>query len=303
MTNMPPRSALVRYFDDTETCIRELINEGHLVIITICFECGADTSYHEQKHLVKCKRKACRTSVSIFYGTFFHQSRLPVHKVLEFGYLWLNNEHSTQIRQHLGLARQTVANWLQNYQQLIELDLMATPDEERKIGGEGIVVQIDESKFGRRKYNRGHRVEGVWVVGGVELTPERKCFFTSTEDRSADRLLDIIERSVHPGTIIHSDCWAGYDTERLRELGMDHLTVNHSETFVDRETGVHTNHIEGTWRGIKIHVSHKNMNRKMVDGDLFTFVWKRLHAGNWWAALLNAIRRVDYNDFEILDNN
>ena len=43
-------------------------------------------------------------------------------------------------------------------------------DEKQKIGGPGIIVEMDESKFGHRKYNRGHRVESPWVVGGVERT-------------------------------------------------------------------------------------------------------------------------------------
>ena len=29
-----------------------------------------------------------------------------------------------------------------------------------KIGGENKRVQIDESKIGKRKYHRGHRIEG-----------------------------------------------------------------------------------------------------------------------------------------------
>jgi hypothetical protein len=37
-----------------------------------------------------------------------------------------------------------------------------------KLGGRGYTVEIDESKFGKRKYWRGHKVDGCWVFGGVE---------------------------------------------------------------------------------------------------------------------------------------
>jgi hypothetical protein len=33
-------------------------------------------------------------------------------------------------------------------------------EEDCVIGGPGVVVEIDETKLGRRKYNRGHRVDG-----------------------------------------------------------------------------------------------------------------------------------------------
>lgn len=37
-----------------------------------------------------------------------------------------------------------------------------------KIGSPGKRVQIDESKFGKRKYNRGHKVKRQSVFGGIE---------------------------------------------------------------------------------------------------------------------------------------
>ena len=59
-----------------------------------------------------------------------------------------------------GHSPNTITNFL-NY--LRELIISTLEDEITKIGGENIIVEIDESKFGRRKYHRGRRVERVWV--------------------------------------------------------------------------------------------------------------------------------------------
>ena len=40
---------------------------------------------------------------------------------------------------------------------------MVLMEESCKLGGPGKTVQIDESKIGKRKYHRGHHVEGQWV--------------------------------------------------------------------------------------------------------------------------------------------
>ena len=80
-----------------------------------------------------------------------------------------------------------------------------------KIGGQGKTVEIDESKFGKRKYHRGKRVEGVWVFGGIERE-SRRSFFRIVEDRSAETLIPIIKEFVLPGTTIISDCWKAYSS-------------------------------------------------------------------------------------------
>lgn len=49
----------------------------------------------------------------------------------------------------------------------------------------GIVVEIDESKFGKRKYYKGRWVDGVWVFGGIEWDL-KKCFFIIVENRIVD---------------------------------------------------------------------------------------------------------------------
>lgn len=37
------------------------------------------------------------------------------------------------------------------------------------IGGPNKIVETDESKFGRLKYQRGHAVKGQWVLGSVAV--------------------------------------------------------------------------------------------------------------------------------------
>jgi hypothetical protein len=65
------------------------------------------------------------------------------------------------------------------------------------IGGEVKVVEIDESKFGKRKYHRGHYVKVQLVFGGVERGTGRT-FLVAVHDRSAETLIDIIKQWILP---------------------------------------------------------------------------------------------------------
>jgi hypothetical protein len=77
-------------------------------------------------------------------------------------------------------------------------------------GGQGVVVEVDKSKFGKRKYHRGHHVEGVWVIGRVERTNEKLMFAEVVDRRDAQTLIDVISRHVEEGSIVHTDMWRGY---------------------------------------------------------------------------------------------
>ena len=87
-----------------------------------------------------------------------------------------------------GCSSKTITAFTKYFRQLVSESL---EDEDTIIGGDGIIVEIDEYKLGKRKYNRGHRVEGVWVLGGVERTDSRKVFLVEVPDRSAETLLSL----------------------------------------------------------------------------------------------------------------
>jgi transposase-like protein len=203
--------------------------------------------------------------------------------------LWLCKVKHVSIKDITGLRSETVSDYLKFYRDLVGSSF---EDENDQIGGPNIVVEIDEAKFGKRKYHRGHKVEGVWVVGGVERTAEKKIFVKVVRDRSSEILSQIILEHVKNGSVVFSDMWKGYND--LKRLGFIHKTVNHSKNFKDPETGVHTNTIEGTWNGIKLGIPPRNRNKDSVSGHLIEFVWRRKNEANLWNGLLNALKTTYY---------
>ncbi|GFT30872.1 DDE_Tnp_IS1595 domain-containing protein [Trichonephila clavipes] len=121
------------------------------------------------------------------------------------------------------------------------------------------------------KYGKGRRVNGKWVFGGVQRE-SNKCFFRVVESRTKEELLKVIHEWILPGTTIISDCWKAYDC--LSDEGYVHLRVNHSLTFVDPDTGAHTNSIEGTWSAIKKGL-HKAHVKGQFDSYLAEYMWRR----------------------------
>ncbi|KCZ77089.1 hypothetical protein H311_01905, partial [Anncaliia algerae PRA109] len=111
------------------------------------------------------------------------------------------------------------------------------------------MVQLDESKFGKRKYNRGNRVEEEWIFAEVEVTEERKCFAVIVEKRDAETLNDILLKHFISGSIVITDRWKGYNLFEIH-FNYVHHWVNHSNSFKNAD-GFHTNTIEGTFNAMK----------------------------------------------------
>ena len=105
-----------------------------------------------------------------------------------------------------------------------------------KLGGPNKTVEIDESKFGRCKYHRGHPVKDQRVFGGVEHEYGRT-FLVPVPDRNADTLTGVIRSWIEPGTML-IDCLAAY--QDIGSHGYTQLIVNHSISFINPDTGDHT---------------------------------------------------------------
>jgi hypothetical protein len=239
---------IVDLFRDEAKCIDFLQSHNIFYKQTACAECGGNLSLMGKK--LRCTTKACHKSISLLRNSFFAQSRLDCNQMLYVGYLWLAGNTHASITTMTGYSNTTITNFMQYYRQLIASTLEA---DDMQIGGPGLVVEIDESKFGKRKYNRGHHVDGVWVLGGVERSQQRKMFVEIVANRSEATLVEVLSRRILPGTIIYSDMWKGY--MNISELlNVRHEVVNHSLHYKDPATGIHTNMVEGTWNGLKLKI-------------------------------------------------
>ena len=119
-----------------------------------------------------------------------------------------------------------------------------------KIGGKNVVVEIDETKLGKRKYNRGHQVEEVCCICGIERSAGKRCFVIPVENRNSETIYQILKNNVEEGSIIYTDCWKAYN-KPCEDLNFTHHTVNHSKFFKDPNTGLHTNTVEGSTMHLK----------------------------------------------------
>jgi IS1 family transposase len=110
--------------------------------------------------------------------------------------------------------------------------------------GTSKIVEIDESLFFKRTYNRGRLINGQWFKAGVERV-SKKTFIVPVENRNTETILSVILEDVLPGTLIYTDNWRAYSSALSRVNGFGHETVNHSHNFVNPDNpDVHTQNIE-----------------------------------------------------------
>ena len=84
------------------------------------------------------------------------------------------------------------------------------------MGGDSLIVGIDEVKFGRVKHSKGRVIYGTWVFGGVESDNKSNyCLFSPVNNRTKDNLLKHIINDwsdwIFPGSTIINDTWRGYE--------------------------------------------------------------------------------------------
>lgn len=186
---------------------------------------------------------------TIFY-TFSEGTHLPVWQLVLFCNHWLQKlwDHRT-VLECLKWSEHTSVDW-RSFCSEVTLHWL---HNQQPIGGDGVVVKIDETFFVKRKYERGRQLSSVWLFGGIERVSKNKFivpFVSDNQDRSAATLIPLIKKYILPRTTIVSDGWKAYSS--IGNEGYTHWVINHTEHFVDPDNKeIHTQNIERLWRSVK----------------------------------------------------
>jgi len=168
----PNRLLLIYLFTDHSMATEFLKDIGLLRRMMQCNSCGRDMTWSvrsvSDRFVWQCQRRvtgaAGNQSTSIRHGSWFQLSRLTLQEIMLLKYI-VCREPANHIKREYCFSDHTVGDWGMFCREtmLVFLDGCSV-----KIGGPKKTVKIDESKFGRRKYHRGHPVKGHLVFGGVE---------------------------------------------------------------------------------------------------------------------------------------
>ncbi|XP_071576627.1 uncharacterized protein [Temnothorax nylanderi] len=266
-----------------------LIQHGVLANTIKCSQCGDNINIDKDTLTYRCRRryyiknihkkrvcKQCDFYKSAKTGTWFHKSHLDIATICKIVacFLMLRHPRHDITMAETGVASATITDWF-NFCR--EVCVFWADKYSTKLGGPGHTVEIDETKIGHRKYNRGRLLKGNWIFGGYEQD-SKKVFIVPVEDRTEKTLLACIKEWILPGTTIMSDCWKSYNC--LSNEDFQPLTVNHSYNFVDPESGAHTQHIERVWREVRANIPRYGTKSEHLLGYLseylFTRAYKRL---------------------------
>ena len=115
-----------------------------------------DSSFSTDQCCWCCSHK----KVSIRQGSWFSNSNLTLETIVLLTYFWVYRTEQEFVKHELGISHTTIVDW---YNFSREVCISILENFSQKIGGPGKIIEIDESKFGKRQFHKGRREDGVWV--------------------------------------------------------------------------------------------------------------------------------------------
>ena len=145
----------------------------------------------------RCNRAKCGKEKGFLVGTFFEGAHITLKEAIHLSYLWCRQTHTQDevmfdLRRGDGssLSSSTITDWNNFFREICIEYYIRNPI---RLGGNNILVEIDETVITKRKYERGRLIENQqWIFGLIEYKSGR-CVLIPVENRDAETLLPIIQ--------------------------------------------------------------------------------------------------------------
>lgn len=217
--------------------------------------------------LYKCY--ACRKQSRVTVGTVFESSHIKLHVWLQAVFLMCSSKKgisSNQLARVLGITVKSA--WFMSHRIREAMASGSLPP----MGGEGQIVEIDETFIGNKKgveIKRGYHHKNA-VLTLVERGGSARSFHV--DGVSAKDLLPIIKANVAPKTVVMTDEAVQYT--RLARHFPGHGVTRHGIGEYVKPGAVHSNTVEGFYsvfkrgmKGVYQHCSEKHLHRYVAEFD------------------------------------
>ena len=205
-------------------------------------------------------------------GSIFEKSRTPLQLWFYAIFLFTTTRHGVsakELQRQLGVTYKCAHRMGTKIRQH-----MALIDGEDQLGGEGEVVQIDETYVGgKSKGKRGRGASNKTAVLGM-IEPDGKVMAKVVPNTAGKTLQPISEANVAKGSELQTDEWGAY--RGIGEKGYDHKTVNHGAKEYVAVDGTTTNAIENFWRHVKCSIkgTHVSVSPKYLESYVKEFEYR-----------------------------
>ena len=240
---------LFDFFKDEAVCLSywEQIHWGGQ---PFCPHCSCEKVYKTNRGY-KCANKECFKKFTAISGTIFENTKIPLR--LWFGAIYLMTAHkkgisSLQLGRDLGVQQRTAWYLLHRIREILK------ENEPEMIGGEGVVVEVDETYVGGKVKNMNNRkrreikeqIRGVndnktAVMGYIERSNKIRFEVVCKECVIAE----MVKENIATDSVIMTDSATTYTN--IGKQFAYHGTVDHSKKEYVKEDVIHTNTIEGSF--------------------------------------------------------
>ena len=258
-------------FPNDDVCL-DTIFENRYGDVKTCPGCGVIGTKFYRVTGRKCYAcEWCGYQLHPLAQTIFHKSSTPLTDWFYAIYLFSvskNGVAAKELERHLGVTYKTAHRMAKQIRTLMS--------EESSIGGNGTIIEADETYFGKRnKTGLSPHVTKSAVLGALERNGAlRTKVIPKTNGREVHRFLT---DTVKAGSELHTDESPLY---KWTDLVYIHYAINHAKGEYAR-AHITTNALEGFWGQVKRSISgtYHSVSPKYLQAYVDEFSFRYSHRG------------------------